>query len=976
MSRSERARTGGPSAGPRRLRATYRLQLRDGADLEAARALVPYLARLGVSHLYLSPVLRARAGSAHGYDGVDPTAVDPALGGERALVALARALHAQGLGMILDVVPNHLAADPESPFFADVLAHGRASAYADWYDVDWKAGARPRLDLPFLGAPLAEVLGRGELAPERGPEGLRLRYFERAFPLDPATWPALLRPAAQRLRASGPVGRRVAERLRPLVRRLAGIPPASRADENARLARAGAREDAAAHFAALEAAETEAGRVLDAALAALAEGAAGKRRIARLLARQPYRLGFWRRLRHRMNYRRFFDVNELVALRAEVPEVFDATHARLLDAVADGLVDGLRIDHVDGLADPEAYLRRLRHAADARAPEGAPRPFPILVEKILAPGERLPERWPVQGTTGYEFAARIEAALLDAAGTARMHADWRRATGGRGSFREVAVAAKRKVLAELLEADVRRAAEALAGQAAAEGRPVPGAAALRSAVLETAAHLEVYRSYLPADGPAPSEDRARLERALAGARAARRAPERGLSALEGALLAPPPRAPAAREARARTIARFEQLAAPAAAKGVEDTALYRYTPLLSQNEVGAEPEAEPKGATSALHADARERLARGPGGLLAASTHDSKRSADVRARLDVLTEIPDRFEAAMQRLHARARALTNDGALPPAPEPATERFLYQTLVGVWPLAEGDTAGVPPDVAGLESLRERVVATLEKSVREAKERTDWLDPDPEYETELRGFVSALLRDAAARSLRAEIAGLVAAIARPGLWNALARTAVQLASPGVPDVYQGDELFRLSLVDPDNRRPVDFARRARLLESLEAEARRGPEALAALARAVADAPEDGRAKLHLIRTGFAARRRDPALFLDAPYRPLAARGARAAHAIAFARCGEDRALLCVAPRLPLRLVGGASERAPTGAVWEETALPLPRELAGRCLRSLLTGATLEAGAELPCAELLADFPVGLWATPPDGAAAGGG
>jgi (1->4)-alpha-D-glucan 1-alpha-D-glucosylmutase len=566
---------------------------------------VPYLASLGISHLYCSPVLAARAGSTHGYDVADPTHVGAELGGDEAFVQLAEAAQANGLGLILDIVPNHMGIGSDNPFWDDVLEHGRNSKYAGWFDVEWKATTRRlagKVLLPVLGDPLDEVLARDEISVAASDRGVRVRYFSHHFPVDPASLPRELELAMR--------------------------------DPSAREA-----------------------------LATWSRGEAGRARLSALLRAQHYQLAFWRTASRDLNYRRFFDVNELIALRVEQAEVFEATHRVVLQMVADGLVDGLRIDHIDGLLEPRRYLERLRAAVDARQPrlEGEPR-FPIFVEKILAHGELLPADWPVEGTTGYDFMVTLEDVFVDPAGYERLEARYR--DGERPAFPAIALEAKRHVLRGALNADVRRVAPMLAAVARRGGWATRPIGAYAIAIVELIAALPVYRTYLDADHPEPSPaDRAVLERAFATVRERGTADVVATAALERVLLDTWSGADVdvgLAHARLAFVLRWQQLTGPAAAKGVEDTALYAYAPLASRNEVGGDPGVPVSGAVDRLHTHLEERATRHPRSLNATNTHDAKRSADVRARLDVLSEDADGWErrlALWRRQHRRNRTL-------------------------------------------------------------------------------------------------------------------------------------------------------------------------------------------------------------------------------------------------------------------------------------------------------------------------------
>lgn len=958
------------------LTATYRVQLDAAFRLDDAREVVPYLDRLGVSHLYASPILQARPGSTHGYDVVDPRAVSRELGGDEARRALAAALAERGMGMVLDVVPNHMGTGAANPFWDDVLTHGQASRYAHWFDVDWEPperALRGRVLLPVLGDELDAVIGRDELRVLLEKGRFRVAYFDHRFPLDPTTVHRLF--AFHHDYRYPDDGLHDADEM--LVLRDALIP-----ERGAELDRAAAAH-AVDRLAALAERAPAQRAYVEWVLREFAAGDDGHYRLRVLLDLQNYALAYWRRAAREINYRRFFDVNELVALRAEDAEVFGETHALVLSWIADGTLAGLRVDHVDGLLDPLGYLERLRAELDARRPSGA---APLFVEKILSPGERLRREWPVQGTTGYEFLNDLEALFIHAAGAAEVERAYRKLIGARGErfgFAEVAFRGKEKVLRGPLAADVRRLARLLHPVAR---RRSPGQrwsrAALGEAVLQLIAVFPVYRTYV--DGRAAAvhpDDHAVVARALARARERGGCPEPLLAVLRWALLdaASEPAGPARDEAL-RFVRHFQQTSGPATAKGVEDTALYLYAPLASLNEVGGDPERELADAPATLHRGSAERAERWPLHLLATNTHDTKRSADVRARIDALSELPAEWAAQVERWRRANRSLKERVRGRLAPDAGTEYLLYQTLVGVWP--HGGAAGAS---AGRElgRLRERVEAYMLKSAREAKARTSWTDPDQDFERALSRFVAALVEEEAGAPFRTELERLVARVAPVGMWTSLARVLVHLASPGTPDLYQGDELWSFSLVDPDNRRPVDYALRARLLDGMH---RRAADAggRGALCRELLAAAPDGRVKLFLTHAALRARRADPELFRAGAYLPLVAEGPAREHVFAFARRLESgRAAVVVVPRLTATL--RADGAPPIGLdSWGDTTLALPAPLAGAPLVDALGGvapgalasagrapadgavqarAGVAAGDPLPVAALLEGFPVAL-------------
>ncbi len=865
------------------LRATYRLQLHRGFRFADVRRLVPYLDALGVSHVYLSPILRARTGSTHGYDVTDPAVVNPELGSEGEFRSLVAALRRRRMGVLLDVVPNHMAASDENPYWDDVLARGITSPYASWFDVDWGRGPRPaRLLLPVLGEPLPRAIATGALrvVAERG--RLRVRYHERSFPVAPD-----------------------AER------------------------------------------EARRGRSLRAAAASFA-GPVGRGPLRALLDAQPYQLEFWRRGVRRINYRRFFTISDLVGVRVEDPAVFAARHALLGRWLRGGLLDGLRIDHIDGLRDPRRYLRELR------ALTGAP-PRPLLVEKILARDERLRREWPVAGTTGYDFLNEVEDVQLEPGGVAVVADAYRRLGGRRGPFAAVAIEGKRKLLRLHFVAEVARLAERLADLLAAGRRPAPSRARLAVGIREFIAHLPVYRTYVDGRPSSPvAEDVALLRGALAAARRAGRTAPGVVDALRGTLLG---RGPSG--AQLDFVQQLQQLCAAAAAKGVEDTALYLHVPLVSRNEVGGDPATPVDGAVASLHAANRDRSRHWPAAMLAVSTHDTKRGADARARLDVLSECPVEWAGAVARWRRWNRGHRGRASGRIAPDFNTEYLFYQSAVAVWPLEAARRARA--------GLTDRLDAYMLKAAREAKQRTSWIAPDPAFERALSAFVRAALSPAASPEFLGDLEAFVAGIAPAGLWNALARTTVQLTAPGVPDVYQGDDLWSFTLVDPDNRHPVDYAMRRRMLAEIAAAFAAGGARRARLLAALVERPQDGRIKLHVVRTVLAVRRRYPALFVGGEYLALAARGPAARHVFAFARRSGRRWAVTVIPRCT-RILGGPADRPPVGDVWGDTRLLLPAGFEAGRLRSVFTGerygiARSRAGRSLAVAAVLARFPVAV-------------
>ncbi|MBJ9591331.1 malto-oligosyltrehalose synthase [Burkholderia seminalis] len=878
-------------------RATLRLQLHAGFTFDDAAAHADYFARLGVSHLYLSPVATAEPGSRHGYDTVDYGVLNPELGGEAGFVRLVDALRARGLGVIVDIVPNHMGVGGSSNgWWNDVLEWGPASPYAHYFDIDWHP-PDPDLDgkvlLPCLGVPYADALAAGDIT--LGVDPAAGRFFVacpgRRLPVAAATYAEILRLAN---RAD----------LNALAERFDAAP----ARDSARLA--------AAHAALRDHAAAHGPHAFDAVLRGADPRLARSRiRLHQVLERQHYRLAWWRTAADELNWRRFFDIATLAAVRVDDDAVFDAMHALPLRLHAAGLVDGLRVDHVDGLADPRAYCRRLheRLAAQRRAP-----PY-VVVEKILAPGEALPADWPVAGTTGYDFMNDVGALLHDPAGAEPLAAHWAAVSGASRTFAQEVLDGKRRVLMRQLAAEHARVARLLHGVARASPatRDV-SRIAIQRVLGELAVRLPVYRTYpSPRNGLADTDLRV-LAQAYESAQAAVEPADRfALDRVAAWLGLPVVRVPRAApaERHAARIA-FAQLTAPLAAKGVEDTAHYRYGRLLSRNEVGADA-GDFSLSRGAFHARNRRRARTVPHGLVATATHDHKRGEDARARLAVLSELPDAWRAvsldwSALNLPHRGRAHRD---LAWAPGPAAEAMLYQTLVGCWP-----PALAPDDAAGLDALAARVAQWQTKALREAKRHTDWLAPEQRYERDCDAFVRAILTPRGPGDFAHRLHAFVARIAPAGVVNSLTQTALRIASPGVPDLYQGTESWDHSLVDPDNRRDVPFA-------TLAAERVDGPVA------SYLPAWPDARVKRALVERMLALRARWPATFAEGAYVPLRVRGRLARHAIAFARCDDTATVVVIATRLACRLLGetpGLPRVEP--AQWGDTAVMLPHAMEG--------------------------------------------
>ena len=929
-------------------RATYRLQLHKGFGFDAARAVLPYLQRLGISHVYCSPITKARPGSLHVYDVVDPTQLNPELGGMPAFLGFARAARALGMGLLLDQVPNHMGVfGADNAWWLDVLEHGRASTFADFFDIDWSppnAALAGKLLVPVLGQSYGEVLDAGEirLASDAAAGTLALHYHEHCFPLDPRSYAAVLEAAS----------------LPDLAREFQALPardaPASASAAPRRCACRRVQQRLADRLQS----QPAAAHALSAAVEAF-NAQPGRQQLHALHEAQAYRLADWRMAADEINYRRFFDVNDLAALRIEDPRVFDAVQGLALDLAAQGWVDGLRIDHADGLLDPAAYFERLQQGLAQRLPAGgaAPgaKPLYLVVEKIVAAHEELPRGWAVHGTTGYRFATLVNGLFVERRHAQRMERIWRGFSGATETYPALVQRCKRLVAHGAMAAQLTTLTHALQHIALADRRTRDyGFNTLRNALAEVAAAMPVYRTYI-ADA-ASAQDRQFVDWAVAQAR--RRcavAPPALFDFLRQCLLAQPaPDMPAALGERMRAFAMaFQQFCAPLAAKGIEDTAFYRYHRLDALNEVGGDPATFGVSA-AAFHGARRERLAHWPHTLLATTTHDSKRSEDLRCRLDVLSEEPAAWRLALRRWKMQTRSWRRmvDGEL--APSAADLVLLLQTLLGTLP-AEG------LHEAALGAYRLRIEAYMIKAAREAKRHSQWVLPHADYEAALLGVVRGVLGRVEGNPVLADLQARAQRLAWFGALNSLAMTVLKFTSPGVPDIYQGCELIELSLVDPDNRRPVDYAWREHCLAALAAQ-RAGPGLQAVLA-ALAASPGDGRLKLWLAWRLLMLRQADPALFSHGRYVALRVLGARQRHVIAFARRSADATLLVLVGRKFAGL-GVAPGTPPVGeAAWGDTQLRRPGWLGPGALRAfeVLSERALDLPAgPLRLAQCLVHFP----------------
>ncbi len=908
--------------------ATYRLQLNREFTFAQATAILEYLHRLGITDVYSSPISRARAGSTHGYDVTNPQEINPEIGDPDQFDRFATALRDRKMGLLLDIVPNHMAASLESDWWLDLLARGVGSRYARFFDVDWsgapgKEEARKRLLFPVLGKPYGEALAAREIRLTVDDEhGFSIRYFDHRFPMSASSLRLLamwLRELVDGAAARGLAALAAEEDPRAVAEAIMALAP-PRSSERASLEQLVARindgSSTVPTFAELD----------------------------RLLDLQHYRLSFWRLASEELNYRRFFDISELAGLRVEDRETFEAVHRLPLELARREIVTGLRIDHIDGLRDPIAYLHRLQDSLPGKR-------FYVVIEKILGERESVREEFQASGTTGYDALNTINRLFVDARGLATIDSGYRVFTERSFSFANVVYRTKRLAIKRLLPGELIRLAMRLAALAARDrvGRDIPFSD-LRRALIEISACLPVYRTYVRYVAPTPL-DRQIIDWAAGEARKLN--PRVLHPAIEflarGLKLDLSEESEPQKEGWVDLVQRWQQFTGPAMAKGFEDTALYRANRLISLNDVGSEPDPDPERLTvAAFHAETAARAARVPHTLNATSTHDTKRSEDARARISVLSEIPERWIASLGRWHAlnREHLLRVGDRIVPGPN--EEWLVYQTLLGVWPLDDRQVAG----------LSARVEAYAVKAAREAKMHTSWLEPDPAWEKALTRFIRTVTDQQKAPRFVADFLELQKDVASWGATNALAQVVLKATIPGVPDFYQGTELWDFSLVDPDNRRPVDYATRMALLAEVE-EAIAGGDRLA-LCAALLRSWQDGRVKLYLTRELLALRRRDAALFREGAYTPLETKGTRRDHAVAFERTTDGRRVVVIVPRL----VASLGKRFPLGEkAWGDTSVTLAARPESP-LRDVFTGKAF-ATKSLRLSRVLSNFPVAVLA-----------
>ncbi|MBI3181278.1 MAG: malto-oligosyltrehalose synthase [Myxococcales bacterium] len=989
--RSELARSRLPQS-------TYRVQLHRSFRFSDARAVVPYLSRLGVSTLYSSPCLAAQPGSTHGYDVVDHTRLNPELGSEAEHEELCAALAEHGMGLLQDFVPNHMGIERGNALWRDLLENGPSSRYAKFFDVDWdpvKEQLKNKVLLPILGDQYGAVLERAELRLAFADGGFEVRYQDLSFPVAPRAYRLLLGPGLEELERT--LGRTDLDfiELQSVLTAVEHLPARTETEAEKVAERSREKEVVKRRLAALAERSAAIKSFIESSVATINGKVGDPRSFDRLdevLSACCHRLAHWRVAGEEINYRRFFDINSLAAIRVEDPEVFSHTHQLLLRWLGEGKVTGVRIDHPDGLFDPTAYFldlqesfflercrRRLLPRADeewaelerplrarfreeVRSDPNSPlrRSLYVVLEKIQGGRERIPDAWAVHGTTGYRFANSVGGVLVDRGQERAMTEVYQRFVGRSFDYRRLVVEKKRLVMSASMASEINVLAREL-NRISEMNRHTRDFTlnSLRKALVELIALFPVYRTYVDDWRPEVDErDVQYIEWTIA--RAKQEDPSINVSIfdfLRDVLLRRYPEHVDERERKVmlRFAQKLQQVTGPVMAKGVEDTAFYVYNRLISLNEVGGEPERFGT-AVATFHLRNQERVESWPASLLCTSTHDTKRSEDVRARLHVLSELPSEWEERVQafsRLCQRHKSWVEEWL---APDRNEEYHFYQTVVGAWPM------GGPLDEAGLESFRLRLRDYMLKAVREAKVNSSWVNPDRAYEAAVERFVEGCLDPKSGGELVEEAFRFKRRIERPGQLNSLSQVLLKAASPGTADFYQGCELWNLSLVDPDNRRPVDYELRWRLLEELDRAAERDREGLC---RELFAELDDGRAKLYLTAQALRLRRRMGALFNTGAYLPLDFGGPRSSHLVGLCRRGPEGWAVAVAPRLVVHLLNG---RGGLSGAFSGTFAELPEELSGKALRDVFTGRAHrpERGAgmsRLMASELLSAFPVAL-------------
>jgi len=932
---------------------TYRLQFNSHFGFKDAVEIVPYLAGLGISDIYASPIFKAMKGSTHGYDVTDPREINTEVGTVEEFEELALEVKRHGMGWIQDIVPNHMAYSDQNPLLSDLLENGSRSKYRNFFDINWshpRDHQDRRLLAPFLSDHYSRCLEKGELMLTFGSEGFWIHFGQAGFPLSIESYATLLKDATM-LKAglkssqetlvneddheSIPVCNQ--GHLPDIIQDL--VPDLMQLSEESAEVQA---EEIKRSLWKFYSERPEVRRIIDDNLEAF-NGEKGVPEsfdlLDGLLSQQNFNLAFWEAAREEINYRRFFTINDLISVRAEDEEAFNTSHARVLDLVERGRITGLRIDHIDGLFDPEEYLKRLRSRA---------KDCYIVVEKILSGEEGLPTSWPVEGTTGYDFLSMAGALFCNQKSACRFDEIYTGFAGKMAPFEEIVYRKKKMIIERQMKGDIDNLAVLLKRIAAGNryGRDATFHG-LRRSLVEALSLFPVYRTYVSSRGIGDS-DRSYIKSSLKEARKMNPDLTVELDFIELVLLLEMS-ARFTEEERDRWIEfamRFQQFSSPLMAKGFEDTVLYTYNRLISQNNVGASPETFGV-SIDEFHRFCQERARIWPHSMNATSTHDTKRGEDSSVRISVLSEIPDIWRAKVMGWARQNQGKKRQVRGVEVPDRNEEYFLYQTLIGALPFHCTDGR-----------FCDRIKEYMAKSLREGKVHSSWTKPDADYEQALISFLDEILRPGRENEFLEDLTEFSAMVSHYGIFNSLSQALIKITAPGVPDFYQGTELWDLSLVDPDNRRPVDFNSRMEILDEIS---RREPEDLPGLARDLLAAREDGRIKLFLIHRALLARRSWPELFGMGSYMPLKIEGEKKDHCIAFARAHEGLWTITVVPRFLAELIG--RYELPLGSeVWGDTHVAVPG-VAPHVWRDAVLERTREGDGELYLCDILSDFPAAL-------------
>ena len=922
--------------------ATYRLQFHREFNFQNAKEILPYLHKLGISHVYSSPYFQASAASQHGYDVADHNRLNPAVGTEADFAQLVAELRRFGMGQVLDFVPNHMGiSEPLNRWWMDVLENGPSSPYASHFDIEWqpiKEQLENKVLLPILGDRYGRVLEKGEFRLSLAAGAFYVLYYDTKLPLNPRSYPLILERVASRLGDDDE--QEYFQELLSIINSLATLPHRSRTQPDAVSLRAREKEVAKRRLARLFVDVPRAREAVESVLRDL-EGKEGVPEsfdaLDELLERQVYRLSYWRVAAEEINYRRFFDINSLAAIRVEVPEVFAAAHQLVLKMLARDDVTGLRIDHIDGLWNPRAYLERLQQSYSEASRSSGERPLYVVVEKILGPNEWLPPDWPCHGTTGYEFASDLIQLLVDREAAELMDETYSEFSD-ETSFEDMVYAKKFFVTRMVLASEITLLGHML-DRLSEKNRHYRDFTLdqLTAALRETIACFPIYRTYVEPGRPIRDEDRLVILKTLRKARQRNPSIDKPVFDFLGKVLLlelPPNLTEEEREEHYRFTLKFQQCSGPIMAKGLEDTTFYNFNRLVALNEVGGDPGTFGISPED-FHARCAERARRFPHTLLATATHDTKRGEDARARIAVISEVAVDWRRSVRRWaeENEKHKTSVDGQL--APSRNEEYLIYQTLVGVWPNT-ALTDESRPEFVG------RIQQYMLKALKEAKVNSSWVEPNTEWENATLEFVSAILDPEKGKRFLRTFEAFAQRIAEIGMLNSLTQTALKCCAPGVPDIYQGCELWDLNLVDPDNRRPVDYAQREQLLGTVMESS---PEELLSDWRS-------GRVKLYVLHRLLNLRAEHGELFRVGSYRALSVEGAHAQRAIAFLREHNGNSIAVAAPRL-----AGALGVPPLGKAWKSTHLQLPEGI----WRNVLTGEEIHSSGTVPMGSVFARFPV---------------